>query len=205
MANVNAQMAEFADNLWQNYIKPKYKDENKNVISFYRAEVVSNDGNNKLTIKRPYDEPYQVSCTDGMADATVGMQVLVLRFGNDVNNSNHLVVSDGEGSRFGGGGGGGMAENGLPAGGTAGQFLIKDSSTNYDASWQTIQTGSDRYVHEQGTAASVWTVNHNLNCYPSVTAVDTTKTRVEGQVQYMNANTLTITFTAAFKGTAYCN
>ena len=204
MANVNAQMAEFADNLWQNYIKPKYKDDSKNALSFYRAEVVSNDGNNKLTIKRPYDEPYQVSCTDGMADATVGMQVLVLRFGNDVNNSNHLVVSDGEGSRFGGGGGGGMAENGLPAGGTAGQFLIKDSNVNYDASWQTINLDR-RYIHEQGVSASVWTVNHNMNCYPSVTVVDSTLTEVVGQIQYTNANTLTITFTASFKGTAYLN
>lgn len=204
MANQNAQFAEFASNLWENYIKQKYKDESRNALSFYRAEVVSNDGNNKLTIKRPYDEPYQVSCSDSMQEATVGMQVIVLRFGNDVNNSNHLVVSDGSGSLFGGNGGGGIAENGLPAGGTAGQFLVKNSSNNYDASWQTVTTDR-RYIHEQGVAANVWTINHNMNCYPSVTVVDSAKSTVVGEVQYINTNTLTVTFTAAFKGIAYLN
>ena len=91
-------MAEFADNLWENYIKTKYKCESKDVLSFYRAEVVSNDGNNKLTIQRPFDNSYQVSCTNLMANATVGQQVIVLKFGNGTANSNHLVVADGDGN-----------------------------------------------------------------------------------------------------------
>ena len=98
MANDNAQMAEFAENLWKNYIKPKFKEEFKDLISFYRAEVVSNDGNNTLTIQRPYDEAYQVSCTNAMATATAGDQVLVMRFGLGVNNKNHLVVATGDGN-----------------------------------------------------------------------------------------------------------
>lgn len=204
MANDNAQLAEFANNLWKNYIQPKYKNDNKNALSFYRAEIVSNDGNNRLTIMRPFDTPYQVSCTDGMSEAPAGTPVLVLQFGNDVNSSNHLVVSDAEGTTFGGGGGGGQAENGLPAGGTAGQVLVKDSNVNYDASWQTINTQS-RYIHEQGVASAVWTVTHNMNCYPSVTVVDSTKNTVKGDVQYLDVNTVQITFTAAFKGTAYLN
>jgi hypothetical protein len=35
-----------------------------------------------------------------------------------------------------GGGGGGGGANGLPAGGTVGQIVVKDSSASYDASWQ---------------------------------------------------------------------
>ena len=138
MANENAQLAEFAENLWKNYIKPKYQDASKDTVSFYRAKVVSNDGNNRLTIQRPYDNSYQVSCTDGMSSATVGMQVIVVRLGNGANNQNHLVIAQGNGSPIDSGGGGGHADNGLPAGGTTGQALVKNSSTNYDASWQTI-------------------------------------------------------------------
>lgn len=201
MSNTNAQLAEFANNLWENYIKKKFEEENADILSYYRAEVVSNDGDKKLTIQRPYDEPYQVSCTDDMSEAVAGMQVIVVRFGNSANNSNHIVVAKGNGSPI---GDGGIAVNGLPTGGTAGQVLIKNSNTNFDAVWQTIETQT-RYIHEQGSAASTWTINHNMNCYPSVTVVDTAKTVVIGQVHYTNTNTLTITFASAFKGTAYLN
>lgn len=93
MANTNAQMAEFANNLWENFIKKKFEEENADILSYYRAEVVTNDGNNKLTIQRPYDDPYQVSCTDDMSEAVAGMQVIVVRFGNSANNNNHIVVA----------------------------------------------------------------------------------------------------------------
>lgn len=201
MSNTNAQMAEFANNLWENYIKKKFEEANADILSYYRAEVVSNDGNNKLTIQRPYDDPYQVSCTDDMSEAVAGMQVIVVRFGNSANNSNHIVVAKGNGSPV---GDGGIAVNGLPTGGTQGQVLVKNSSTNFDANWQTIVTHS-RYIHEQGTSASVWTINHNMNCYPSVTVVTSAKEVVVGEVQYTNSNTLTVTFASAFKGTAYLN
>lgn len=97
-----------------------------------------------------------------------------------------------------------VENNPLPQGGTAGQFLVKNSSNNYDASWQTVATDR-RYIHEQGSAESVWTINHNMNCYPSVTVVDSAKSTVIGHVQYIDTNNLTITFTAAFKGIAYLN
>lgn len=199
--NENAQLAEFAENLWKNYIKKKHDEANMDAVSFYRATVISNDGNNRLTIQRPYDNEVQVSCTDDMAAATVGMQVLVIRFGLGKNNANHIVVARGNGNPI---GHGGIAENGLPPGGTAGQLLVKDSSTDYDASWQTVQTQS-RYIHEQATAASTWTINHNMNCYPSVTVVDSANRVVVGEVQYTSANALTITFNAAFKGKAFLN
>lgn len=201
MGNMNAQMAEFVGSLWENYIKQKHDEASADVLSYYRAEVVSNDGNNRLTIQKPFDNPYQVSCTDDMSEAVEGMQVIVLRFGNGTNNANHIVVAKGNGSPI---GSGGIAVNGLPTGGTAGQILVKNSSTNFDTAWTSINTAS-RYVHEQGTASATWTVNHNLNCYPSVTVVDTANTVVVGEVQYTNTNSLTITFNAAVKGKAYIN
>lgn len=98
MGNKNQQMAEFADNLWKNYIRPKAREEFRDQVAFYRAEVVTNDGNHKLTIQRPFDDSYQVACTNDMEDATTGMQVIVLQFGNGANNNNHLVVAKGDGN-----------------------------------------------------------------------------------------------------------
>lgn len=65
--------------------------------------------------------------------------------------------------------------------------------------------GDLSYVHNQAVPAAVWTVNHNLGKRPSVTVEDSAGTDVVGEVDHVNANTLTITFTAGFSGTAYLN
>lgn len=61
------------------------------------------------------------------------------------------------------------------------------------------------YIHVQSQASSTWNVTHNLNKYPSVTIVDSAETEVIGDVQYIDSNNLTITFTAAFSGKVYLN
>lgn len=64
---------------------------------------------------------------------------------------------------------------------------------------------SSRYTHVQGTAATFWTITHNLNRFPAVTVVDSGGNVGWGAVQYVDANTLTIAFSAAFAGKAYLN
>jgi hypothetical protein len=54
-------------------------------------------------------------------------------------------------------------------------------------------------------ASDLWTITHNLGSYPSVTVVDSGNTVVIGEVDYTNANILTITFSAAFSGCAFLN
>ena len=66
-------------------------------------------------------------------------------------------------------------------------------------------TENDRYIHNQGTAASTWNINHSLNCHPSVTIVDSSGNVVVGDVNYVDTSSLTITFSAAFAGVAYLN
>ena len=61
------------------------------------------------------------------------------------------------------------------------------------------------YTHEQGMPAQRWTISHGLNKYPSAVAVDTAKTVVVGQIEYIDTNNLTITFNAAFSGEAFFN
>lgn len=51
----------------------------------------------------------------------------------------------------------GDAGEGVPSGGTAGQVLMKDSSTDYDTSWQTLSSGSDVVV---GTYTGSYSVRY---------------------------------------------
>lgn len=61
------------------------------------------------------------------------------------------------------------------------------------------------YIHEQGVAANVWEIQHNLNRLPSVTVVDTADNVVMGYVTYIDKDNVRVTFNAAFKGKAYLN
>ena len=92
--------------------------------------------------------------------------------------------------------------SGLPRGGTEGQFLVKKNSTDYQAEWKTIV---DHYVHNQENAQIEWNVTHNLGKFPSVSVVDSANDEVIGEVTYIDTNSLTIKFTAAFSGKAYLN
>lgn len=62
---------------------------------------------------------------------------------------------------------------------------------------------SIRHVHTQGTAATTWTINHTLGGYPSVSVVDSGKTVVFGEVNYVSISQVVVNFTAAFAGFAY--
>jgi hypothetical protein len=59
------------------------------------------------------------------------------------------------------------------------------------------------YVHVQGVGASVWNITHNLGWYPNVTVIDSTGRTVEGDLLHIDSDTLRLTFTGAFVGTAY--
>ena len=61
------------------------------------------------------------------------------------------------------------------------------------------------YVHDQTISSISWSVTHNLNKKASVTVVDSAGTVVVGEVEYLNDNSITITFNAAFSGYAYFN
>lgn len=73
----------------------------------------------------------------------------------------------------------------------------------------TVQTLSDvvdkHYTHTQSVVSDIWTIQHNLNKMPSVVVVDSGGSTVEGDISYIDFNTLTISFNGAFTGKAYCN
>lgn len=66
-------------------------------------------------------------------------------------------------------------------------------------------TDGRHHTHKQAQAAKVWTVAHNLGKRPAVTVVDSAGTVVIGEVDYLDDNTVRLTFCAAFSGTAYFN
>jgi hypothetical protein len=61
------------------------------------------------------------------------------------------------------------------------------------------------FVFVQARPASRWTIVHGLGCYPSVDVVDSTGATVEGDVQYVSSNEITLSFMGGFSGTAYLN
>lgn len=61
------------------------------------------------------------------------------------------------------------------------------------------------YVHTQNVVSDIWTVTHNLNKRPSVTVVDSAESVVEGDIQYVDNNSVVLTFSGAFSGKAYFN
>ena len=59
------------------------------------------------------------------------------------------------------------------------------------------------YVHAQASPSASWVVTHNLGMYPNVLVVDSAASVVEGEIVYNSVNQLTLTFAAAFSGSAY--
>ena len=61
------------------------------------------------------------------------------------------------------------------------------------------------FTFTQSTATNTWNITHNLGKFPSVSVVDSGNTIVYGDIDYIDNNSLTITFSAAFGGKAYMN
>lgn len=61
------------------------------------------------------------------------------------------------------------------------------------------------YVHTQATSSDVWTIQHDLDKYPTVTVVDSGNSVVVGEIVYIDKNSIQITFSSAFSGKAFCN
>ena len=100
MGNDNAAMADFAQSLWENYIKQKWEENNINGVSFYRAKVVANNHDGTLTVQRPFDNAITVNCTSGMRGLSANDQVVVAKLGNSTAAMNHLVFAKADGDLY---------------------------------------------------------------------------------------------------------
>lgn len=106
--------------------------------------------------------------------------------------------------------------NGIPSDdlGVDGDFYINldDANRTYgpkaNGEWPDTPIGrfsdeTKRYVHNQPTSSSTWTVAHDLGGKPSVTVVDTANNVVIGDVTYISDGTVRIQFTRPVSGYAY--
>lgn len=64
---------------------------------------------------------------------------------------------------------------------------------------------SPTVVHTQTTASSTWTIDHDMDKFPSVSVVDSAENVVMGEILYSTSNRIILTFEAAFSGKAYLN
>jgi hypothetical protein len=63
--------------------------------------------------------------------------------------------------------------------------------------------GNLGYVHIQENVSATWSITHGLGFIPNITVVDTAGTVVEGSYNYLNDNTVVLTFVGGFSGRAY--
>ena len=93
MSNDMENMRVFADQLWK-YMVPKLNAMFSSNVSYFRAVVVTNLGNNMLEVQRPVETgTLTLPCTNAMSGAQTGQQVVALVMGNL---SNAVVVADGK-------------------------------------------------------------------------------------------------------------
>lgn len=59
------------------------------------------------------------------------------------------------------------------------------------------------YTHTQNAVSNSWVITHNLGFKPNVTVQDSAGTTYEGEINHTSANSLTVSFSAAFSGKAY--
>lgn len=87
--------------------------------------------------------------------------------------------------------------------------ILPTNTSCYTLFLEGIPDGSDKtYIFLQTTESNVWTIEHNMNKYPSVTIIgefDEGYESVLGDIEYIDENTLTVSFETATKGKAYLN
>jgi len=65
--------------------------------------------------------------------------------------------------------------------------------------------GDKHFQFIQAVPSNSWVIQHNLEKNPSVEVIDSAGSTVEGDVVYNDLNRITLTFSAPFAGTAFCN
>lgn len=76
------------------------------------------------------------------------------------------------------------------------------------APWELVAAaGQDvqpfKYVHNQLVPAAIWLVIHGLGGFPNVTAIDSSFKEIVGDLEYLDLNSLKITFASATGGQAF--
>jgi len=82
---------------------------------------------------------------------------------------------------------------------------VLDLDKFYDFAVFTLSSPDKTFEFDQGQPATLWTIQHNLNKFPSVSVVNNNNVVINGEITYIDNNNLTCTFSAGFSGRAYLN
>jgi hypothetical protein len=89
-------------------------------------------------------------------------------------------------------------------------YLNTDTSFIYkkiDGSWQNPQAllsvGLFSYTYEKQINALIWNITHNLKFKPNIIVMDYGSNQVECDIEYVNENSVKLTFSEAVSGYAY--
>jgi len=69
----------------------------------------------------------------------------------------------------------------------------------------TKNNGDKHYRHIQSVSSDTWSIEHSLDKYPAVVVKDSAGSIVVGDIDYVDENNVTLTFSGAFSGEAYLN
>jgi len=83
--------------------------------------------------------------------------------------------------------------------------LTVDSKGRITAATTGTSSGATTYIHNQMIASGFWTITHGLLRFPSVAVVDSAGTQCQGETQYIDNTTITVSFAYPFSGKAYLN
>ncbi len=61
------------------------------------------------------------------------------------------------------------------------------------------------YLHNQSTAASTWTVAHNMGYRPSIQVADSAGNLVDAQIKHDSDNQATVSLNVSIAGQAHCS
>jgi hypothetical protein len=81
--------------------------------------------------------------------------------------------------------------------------LDREDGGTLQATWQ--DNTDSTFTFTQGVSSVTWNIQHNLARFPSVSVVNTNEFVIHGEVEYIDNNNVTLTFSAAFAGKAYLN
>ncbi len=81
--------------------------------------------------------------------------------------------------------------------------LTQQDGGTLTTSWQ--DNTDSTFVFTQGVSSTTWNIQHNLGKFPSVSVVNTNDFVIHGEVEYIDSNNVTLTFSAGFTGKAFLN
>ena len=82
------------------------------------------------------------------------------------------------------------------------QLWLEEGNTGSLEDFFASLTGQ-AYNHDQMTPSTVWNITHNLGFFPNVMTFDSAGTQIIGDVNHIDKNSMTITFSHSNAGKAY--